>query len=267
MKRWLVLFSGVGYEWTTERIFNGAASHGVDEIRCYDDVWLEKHPSRQLNKHLFETKDTRGRGWFFWKPMIILDTFKVAAPGDVVMYLDSDTYWASAPSAIPLYDLCERDGIVCFDCSGRMSHHWTRRDCFIAMDQDESKYHNSLAGCARFGLWKVGDYRAEQFLYEWLCYSINTLCNTREKVGEEDKPSRYGAELPEFQTERGSGYCEHRTEQAIYTLLAHKYGIPLQPEASAGGSAGVGLSYFEQSHDTSSINPGVHCKHFNVPMP
>jgi hypothetical protein len=266
MKRWLVLFSGVGYEWTTERIFNGAASHGIDEIRCYDDVWLDAHPFKKLNNHLWETKDQRGYGWMAWKPMIILDTFKVAAPGDVVMYLDSDTYWASSPTVIPLYDLCARDGIVCFDCSGRPHNKWCKRDTYVVMNQDEPKYHNSMAGCARFGLWKVGDYRAEQFLYEWLAYSVNLLAVEREKVGEGDRPSKLAPELPEFDTTLGQGFAEHRTEQAIYTLLAHKYGVPLQPEASAGGSAGPGLSWFEQSHETHSTN-GPGSKFRNVPLP
>jgi hypothetical protein len=263
----IAMMGGVGYDWTTEITLRLAPSRGVDRIMVFDDVWLEAHPLRQVNRALHETKDKRGLGWFWWKPLLVFEAFKTMADGDVCLLLDADTYPASAPSLLPLFDLARRDGIVCFDCSGRLQKHWCRRDAYICMAQDEPKYHESQAGCARFGLFKKGDWRALQFLIEWWAYNLNPLANTREKDGERDVPSKLGPELPDFDTTRGSGFCEHRTEQAIYTLLAHKYGVPLQPEASAGNSAGPGLSYFEQSHDTSSINPGVHCKHFNVPMP
>jgi hypothetical protein len=262
----LVTFGGVGYDWTVERTLRDAPARGVDRVMVFDDVWLDAHPFRKLNAHLWETKDKRGYGWHSWKTLLVFEAFKTMQDGDVCMYVDADTYPASAPSLTPLFDLARSDGIVCFDCSGRAHKHWCKRDCYIVMNQDEPRYHESAAGCARFGLWKKGDWRAFQFLCEWLTYSLNPLANTREKDGERDVPSRLGPELPDFQTERGSGFCEHRTEQAIYTLLAHKYGVPLQPEASAGNSAGPGLSWFEQSHETHSTNgPGSRFR--NVPLP
>jgi hypothetical protein len=50
---------------------------------------------------------------------------------------------------------------------------------------------------------------------EWLTYCLNPRATTFDL-------SVYGPEDPAF--------IEHRTEQAIMTLLAHKYGILLEPE-------------------------------------
>jgi len=193
MTRWLCLFSGHDYEATTQRTMDMAPALGVDRIRVYDDVWLEHHPFRRINHHLFETVEKVGYGWHAWKALIILDTMKHSADGDVVMYLDADTY-PSGARLEPLYETALREDMMLFDCSGRRHRDWCKRDCFIVMGLDEPKYHESLAGCARFGLWTKGRYRAEQWLYEWLTYSINPFANTRQS----GVASKYGAELEGF---------------------------------------------------------------------
>jgi len=244
--RWLVLFGGADYEETTKLTLERAKAVGVDAVGVYDDRWLDAHPFKKLNAHLWETKGQVGYGWHAWKPLIVLDTMKRAATGDVVGYVDADTYPVGR-SLLPLYDIAVRDGATLFDCSGRSQRQWCKRDAFIVMAQDEAKYWNAKHGCARFGFWKVGDWRAEQFLMEWLTYSVNPLANTRQG------PSKLGPELPEL--------IEHRTEQAIYSLLAHRYGYSLQPEASEGPNR-----YFEQRHSTkgSATSNGTGSRYRNV---
>jgi hypothetical protein len=250
MTCWLTLFGGADYEETTAITLERAPKLGVGRVLVYDDFWLDAHPFRKLNAHLWETAEQRGYGWHAWKPLLAIEAMRLAADGDVVGYVDADTYPAG-PSLLPLYAHAERDGACLFDCSGRVQREWCQRDAFIALGQDEARYWNAEHGCARFGFWKKGDWRAEQFLMEWLVYCVNPLANTRQ-----GRPSKYGAELP--------GFVEHRTDQAIYTLLAHRYGYKLHPEASEGPGR-----YFTQQHSTkgSPTSNGRGSRFRNVEMP
>jgi hypothetical protein len=88
------------------------------------------------------------------------------------------------------------------------------------MGQDEEKYRQTQAGVARFMVFQKGHWRTTQFLMEWLTYCVNPKSTTFD-------PSTI---LPEHE-----GFIEHRTEQAIMTNLAHKYGIKLWREACDAG--------------------------------
>jgi hypothetical protein len=216
----LVTFGGTGYEEYTERTIVRAPAVGVDVVRVYDDVWLRAHEFYRLNAWLWQTEERRGFGWHAWKPLIVLDTMdKAAAAGDVVLFLDGDTCPTGEHSLAPLFDLARHDGAVLFEYSGwEPQSNWCTRNCFVAMGQDEERYHRARHGCARFGLFHVGPWKPRQFLMEWLTYCVNPDANARHP-----RASR-GPNLP--------GFVEHRTDQAIYTLLAHRYGYPLHPEIS-----------------------------------
>jgi hypothetical protein len=222
MTRWLVTFGGTGYETFTERLMGTYAQAGVEIVRVYDDVWLDAQPFRKEHAWLWETEERRGYGWHAWKPLITLDTMALAQPGDVVLYLDGDT-WTTGKSLIPYYEQAERDGIVLFDYVGHEPQsNWCTRNCFVKMGCDEPKYWTAMHGCARFGFFKCGDRMAHEFLKDWLRYCCDPDCNARHP-----RPALGGPNLP--------GFKEHRTDQAIYTNLAHMWGIPLMPEASEPG--------------------------------
>jgi hypothetical protein len=119
-----------------------------------------------------------------------------------------------------LYRECEKEGVMLFEASPWWNIQWCKRDCYVVMAQDEERYHRSKAGVARFMLFQKGRWKPYQFLMEWLTYCVNPLATTFD-------PSVLKSELP--------GFREHRTEQAIMTLLAHKYGYKLYREADQTG--------------------------------
>jgi hypothetical protein len=220
--RILATFSGAAYNVTE------APRFGVQDVFVFDDLWLTGTElfQRKDFQYLFTTPGVgnpncrRGFGWFSWKPFVIQEALRRCEPGDIVLYTDADTY--------PIYDLsaiygeCERiGGIMLFSAVGCNHANWCKRDCFIQMGMDEPEWRNRQHAVARFMLFKAGAPGVESFLDEWLRYCLDPLATTFE-------PSVLAPEHPELR--------EHRTEQAILTNLAHKYGHRLYREACQFGA-------------------------------
>lgn len=239
MRRVLVTFGGSAYDPITVQVLHDAQAFGVTEVLVYDDVWLTKHEFWELNRWLYEHRSPlaapgRGLGWYAWKPLIILDALDRMGPGDVVLYIDGDT-WPIA-DLTPLYEIAARDGAMFFRASAHENYRWCTRDALIVMGLDPAlraakrckpgpNYLMGPAGCARFMALQKGPWKPRQLLMEWLTYCLNCMATTFE-------PSILGEDHPDFE--------EHRTEQAILTLLARKYDYTLYREADQAGAEFIG---------------------------
>lgn len=232
MKKLYITFGGAAYDQTCGRIVQNATNLGADELRVYDDRWLMTTEFYRLNEWLWKTPDMRGFGWFCWKPYVIMHALdNYCRPGDIVLYTDADTYPIADFSM--LYDECARiGGIMLFSEVGCSNAQWVKRDCWIVMGQEpgfvvpfkrqnDPKLHTQHAA-ARFMLFRKGSWQTQQFLMEWLTYCINPLATTFTR-------SVLAAE--------NDGFEQHRTEQAILSLLAHKYGLKLYRTACQFGDA------------------------------
>ena len=222
MRKILITFSGAKYHATTERIVKTAPKLGADLVLVYDDTWVREHDFYRVNRWLYEhpgdKNGKRGFGWYSFKPLVILDALDRADPGDVVLYLDADTVPVADFSVI--YEIAARDGAMFFKAQTHSNHRWNKRDCLIAMGQDNPETQFAAAGVARFMALKKGPWVVRQLLMEWLTYCVNPIAQTFD-------PSSYGVEHPEFE--------EHRTEQAILTNLCHKHGFKLHRECDESG--------------------------------
>ncbi len=223
MKRIYITFSGAAYNEPTGRIYADAPRFGADQVLVYDDSWLMHQEFYRLNKWLWTFPDTqdparkpRGFGWFCWKPFIIMHALEhYCEPGDIVMYTDGDTY--PIHDFRMLYDECAKiGGTMLFNAYGCNHANWCKEDCHIVMGDWPEFRGNKDHGVARFMLFQKGRWNVQQFLMEWLVYAINPLATTFDH-------SRLMMERLELH--------EHRTEQAIMTNLAYKYGHKLYREA------------------------------------
>lgn len=243
MKRWYITFSGQAWDEQTRHIVEDGPCFGADEVLVYDDRWLMEQEFYALNRWLWSapTPDKmKGFGWFAWKPFILMHALQnFAAEEDVVLFTDGDTYPIAYLGPLYRHAASIDTGAMFFKAQGCSDQQWIKRDCRIVMGLDPATRHawapcvpkiNAQHATARFVLIRKGPWKPRQFLMEWLTYCLNPLATTFER-----SVIRGGEEL---------GFQEHRTEQAIMTLLAHKYGYPLHREACQFGNAAL-----EQFHE------------------
>ena len=220
MKKIYVTFGGKAYDKTTQRIVEDAPKFGVDEVLVYDDRWLIGTPFYEAYRWLWETeKDPEfgkqyGFGWCCWKAYVIWEACSQARPGDLVLYTDADTYPIS--DLTPIYDLCERERVVLFECQGCTNAQYTSPDCFAEVGVPYVRLHlDAILACGRFVMFKAGNAFAytELVLAAWEYYSVKRACQRL--------VPRLKA-VPEF--------TRHSNEQSVLSLLALRYGIPRHRE-------------------------------------
>ncbi len=215
----LITMSGVRYRDTTKIIVEESPKLGADRVLIYDDVWLLAQPDHARDAHhLIHHPRCRGISWFSWKPYLILDALK-RCPDDAIFYIDGDTFPVGQRLDV-LFETTAREGIMLFRSNGwNRQSVWCKIECFKAMGQSEPKYWDAPCGVARFmGFTK----KHIPFLEEWYRYCLMLPCQT------------FDVDPKEVQR---PGFREHRTEQAIMTNLAHKYGHRLYREACQAGDA------------------------------
>lgn len=242
MKNILCTFSGSRYHSTTEKIVRDGPRYGAGKVWVFDDVWLKTQKEHcAATKWAFDHPKNRGVNWFCFKPYCITKALERCETGDIVCYTDADC-WPIADMT-PLFEMCERTGIVLFAACGHKQRQWSKRDTQILLGQDSDFFRDKQAGVARFMLFKKGakfyghyyadhgayqsvitcQLTAESFLNEWLKHTCDQRANTFDE-------SKLAQEYPK------PDFIEARCEQAILTGLAHKYAIPLHREADQWGN-------------------------------
>lgn len=232
MIRYLITFGGAAYDGITEKTVAAAPMFGADKVLVYDDRWLTEQPIWKdprfqwlyTHRGVGNPRGGRGFGWFSWKPYIITDALQRSEDGDIVLFIDGDTYPIADFSV--LYTECARiGGIMAFMATAQYgplrNGDWNKRDCFIKMGMDEPEWRDKGTAVARFMLFQKGALGVAEFLSEWQEWCFDPDCQTFE-------PSKLAPEHP--------GFREHRTEQAIFTNLVHRLGLRLYREACEFGN-------------------------------
>ncbi len=234
-KTFFINFSGsVGEEDTAlinrQRLLNITAKKfaNIDEIVAWTRNDIINTPFYQENRYILD--NPRGAGYWAWKPYIILETLKKAAKNDWVIYCDvgkpfrrgnvekfghqdiGNTFYTPVDSIIEYAS--KHNGFtpgVWIPHYG-LAHVWTKRDCFVGMDCDDSTYHNSPHVQAGYSAWSKSQ-ESIAFLEEWLrwCQEPNIITDDKNIFG---KPNL-------------EAFRDHRHDQSILSNLVVKHKIAL----------------------------------------
>ena len=172
----------------------------------YSRKQLETTDFYKDNKKILD--QSKGAGWWVWKPYYILETLKSINEGDYLIYCDCGDMFSPGLVNYIEETLDENDASLLL-LSNNINGNYTKRDCFIKMNCDEEDYHDVSQLEAGFMIWKSCE-KSIKVVEDWLnyCLDLDIVNNA---------PSTLGEELLSF--------VEHRNDQSIITNLAVRDGL------------------------------------------
>ena len=183
---------------------------GFDDSKPYSEEHLDSE-FRQRNQYTL--MQSRGAGFWLWKPYLLLDIVSQLDSEDYLMYTDSGMMFLRDPwGMISLHEDHMNDkGIAFFTGDGVLENkYYTKRDTFILMQADDVMYTDGRHLDASVVLCKKTPFSIA-FLEEWLAYAQDPRILT-------DLPNTQGKpNYPEFR--------DHRHDQSIASILAIRHGL------------------------------------------
>ncbi len=178
-------------------------SFHLDEM---DKQFVEK------NKAILEAGGTRRKMCYLWKPYFIRKALSDINYNDYLIYMDGGNFYYRN-SVLETINFMEDHHIdVLGSRTGLYQEKdWTKRDVFVALDLDREPYLTQSQCRAGFLILKKTE-KAISLIDEWLELAQNYNLIT-------DAPNVYGKENYE-------GFCEHRHDQSILSLLMGRDKIP-----------------------------------------
>lgn len=198
------------YIESVKRLVDSAKKFGVENF----DLYTPDNLNVSLDtKKWMETSLDPGYGYYSWKPLVILESFKHMNYGDVALYYDAgrkeyNYEFKKDFNSLVNKVIKEYNGIGV--AQGPFSHKaWCKEDCFIEMECTDDKYYNANQLCATWHIWEKSDLTV-QILKQWLMY-----CFHPSGIVTTDDKTKILSKFPE--------YKQHRWDQAILTNLLLKY--------------------------------------------
>lgn len=197
----------------------------VDECMLFTEKDLEPYKSTYGDV----LKHSRGGGYWLYKSIFLNKIFETMNEGDAVIYIDAGIE-AKKDFRI-LFDIAKKNNGFCLFKHPHLNYKWTKRDCFILMECDNSHYHNEYQCDASTQVY-IKNMETTNFITMLLKYGSDERI-----IG--DKPNVMGHN-------NISGFIDHRHDQSILTLLCLKHNINRFKQAS---------QYYLDWQDDSILNP------------
>jgi hypothetical protein len=205
MKKYHINYANGRYLKAQEYCSQSAKSAGFDEIISFNVNDIDRE---FLEKNINILSQSRGAGYWIWKPYFIKKTLDRMNDGDLLVYSDSGSYYQE--SVQPLIDAIqsEKSGVLSFELLGLLERVYTKRDTFVLMGLDEPKYSETSQREATY-IWLIKNEFTVNLINEYLEYAQDIRIIT-------DSPS---------QNENFFDFQDHRHDQSIWSLLCKKYDI------------------------------------------
>jgi hypothetical protein len=202
----IITFGTKEYDNTASRLKSSAQDYmnviAYNEFNILD--LLDQYPNHFLN--------SKGFGWWLWKPYLILKTLDAMPADDYVIYLDSTIEVLKNP-----LELIDKKKDIILYHNGQLHHEYCKSECYYGM----GIYSNldQLQVNAAIQIYK-NNQTANDFLTNYFFACSNLLL-----VNDEINPE---IQLTKFKA--------HRHDQSILTNLAIEAGVELKPSPCQWGN-------------------------------
>ena len=206
MRKYHINYANGRYLKAQQYCSQSAKEAGFDEVISYS---INDIDSNFIEKNKSILNQSRGAGYWLWKPYFIKKTLDKINDGDLLVYSDSGSIYQA--SVQPLIDsiLKDKHGVLSFELKGLIEKDYTKRDAFILMNLDDSKYTDSSQREATY-IWLIKNEFTTKLISEYLEYAQNENIITDSK---------------NIKGDNYSTFKDHRHDQSIWSLLCKKYDI------------------------------------------
>lgn len=225
MKKHLIIFGTTKYENSINSLVKSSKSYfDYQHIFSPNDIESEFY---EQNKSILS--QSRGSGYWLWKPYFIKKVMDSINDNDIVFYVDAGNIFINDPSF--LYEhFSLNNGIILFDNRDGMKYGEAaqnfiscKKDSFVIMECDKEEFINGVHLNGSYQVYQKNKNSLE-FINEYLNY-----CKIEKLIT--DTPNEFG--------DNYSGYYEHRHDQSVLSLLAIKKNIkPLIDPSEWGNKCG-----------------------------
>ena len=127
MKKYLISFATENYLNSQNNLNTSGMRYGFDSFFSYQPKHIDQY---FINKHnnIFQNGNSRGYGYWIWKPYIILDFMDRIEYGDMVMYSDVGASFINDIN--PLFTPIITNDILLFKVHNCTTNMFIKRDTF-----------------------------------------------------------------------------------------------------------------------------------------
>lgn len=207
---------GESFAAHAQTLANRALAAGFDQATAYGRDWLAGTAFERTHAALL--RETRGAGYWVWKPHVIRTALDQIGEDDVLIYSDAGKRDKDDRVCRPdiLAALAKRapEGVMTglqLRGEGAFNQYWTKRDCFVLMQAEHPNLRSIPQMQVGWSAWTKSD-GAFALLDAWQRFNAD-----RRIVS--DDPNVMG--LPNY-----DGFQENRHDQSIYTNLVYQMGLP-----------------------------------------
>jgi hypothetical protein len=194
----LVSFATTSWSGTRQRFEREAANMKVfDRLQLYD----EHSSSIHVNE-----PESKGYGFYAWKPQAILEASKTLQNGDIIVWADIGcSFNASARKRmLEYFDIARRDKVLLFKTCHK-EEHYTKRDLLGSLECDASFMNTTQIAATAFVISLCDETRG---LLQECATACSVLSNVNETVSVLSPHLR-----------------QHRHDQSVFSLLCKKRGF------------------------------------------
>lgn len=200
-KIWLLSYADGEVYLANQRALNQSAINKcIDHIKSYNSSFLD---DKFKDKNSAILTQSRGAGYWLWKPYIIYDTLTSIPENDIVIYVDSGAMIHSPIDK--LVNLLDKNRDIILFENFHKNRGYVKRDLLKMMGMDNDTTLDNMQLFATFVIIKNTQF-SKKFIKEWLDISQNEHAIT-------DTPSE----------NEYADFLDHRHDQAILSLLGIKY--------------------------------------------
>lgn len=212
-----VSFLDSRHQKTARRVRRQAARFStIDQCVIFSENDLDRSFAEKFEEFL--RPSVRGFGYYAWKPQVISQAMRTAEDGDILLYLDGGSHLnhrgaRRLDSYIQLVSESEL-GVLAFQTQWT-EKNWSKGD-LIDFFQVRKSPEITMTGqvAATFIVIRVGD-ASKEFVESW----VDTFFQNFSMI--DDSPSI---------SSNFEGFCQHRHDQSIFSLLAKTRGAVLLDE-------------------------------------